>query len=209
MGRSWTFGQKLATGFAAVVLLNVLVTAAAIYALLSSTAAKDRVIEVNAKILIDAQKMQSTGLERVGADRGYLLTGDEKFLQLMQQHRQRFVEYLDGIRGQLTDRDRQQMVNAIGLASNAQSAAADRVNELRRSQKQLSPEAIKAFQEEVVSRNEDLNKAINDLVSVEERDLNDAKLVASKDAATAITLSVAFAALSVLVAAVLAFVLAR
>jgi CHASE3 domain sensor protein len=56
----WTFGQKLALGFGALVLLVIAVTAIAVYSLRNVVASKDRVIAVNTQNLIDAAKLQAT-----------------------------------------------------------------------------------------------------------------------------------------------------
>jgi len=60
MARSWTFGKKIAAGFAAVVVLSILISAIAAYALKTVVASKDRVIDVNARNLVDAEKLRAS-----------------------------------------------------------------------------------------------------------------------------------------------------
>lgn len=65
MARSWTFGEKVGGGFAGMVVLLILISAITVYALKTVVASKDRVIEINAQYLIDAEKLRGT-IERMG-----------------------------------------------------------------------------------------------------------------------------------------------
>jgi CHASE3 domain sensor protein len=90
MRRNWTFGRKLASGFALIVLLNLLTSAIAVYGLRTVISADDRVIHTNAKILTNARELESISLERVSANRGYLLSGDEQFRAILRDARGAF-----------------------------------------------------------------------------------------------------------------------
>ena len=76
MGRRWTFGEKLAMGFAATAILAMVMAAIAVYALNSVVASKDRVLAVNAQNLIDAARLQTAAARKAAAVRGYMLSGD-------------------------------------------------------------------------------------------------------------------------------------
>lgn len=202
MGRSWTFGQKLALGFAAMVALNLVVSAVAVYALRSVVTAKDRVITVDARKLIDAQKMETASLERIAASLGHLLTGDEVFLSELKLARQAFEQHYANIRDVSERREMISALDRIRVASVAQSAAADQIREQREADPDLT-HVVGAFQELVVDRNEALRQAITDFVTAQEQQLNDANDVASRAATAAIGAVVAFVLVSVATAAVL------
>src|SRR5690349_16007204 len=90
MTRSWTFGRKIAAGFGAVLALSMLISAIAAYALKVVVADKDRVIEVNAKRLIDAEVLRTLTERKGNASRGFVLTRDERFLEQLQTVRADF-----------------------------------------------------------------------------------------------------------------------
>jgi CHASE3 domain sensor protein len=91
MSRSWTFGQKIAAGFAAVVALAILLSGIATYALKAVVASKDRVIDVNAQNLVDAQRLRAAAERKGGAARGYFLTREALFLEQMSSARAEFA----------------------------------------------------------------------------------------------------------------------
>ena len=76
MGQIGSFGRKLALGFATVVLLAVVTGVVAIGSLRQTVAAKDRVLNVNARNLIDAEALDVAVEKKSSASRGLLLTGD-------------------------------------------------------------------------------------------------------------------------------------
>ncbi|HEY1111830.1 MAG TPA: hypothetical protein VGE76_24455, partial [Opitutaceae bacterium] len=76
-----TFGQKIASGFAAVVALAVIGAVVGVRAVSNVVLAKDRVLAENAASLISAAKFQA-GIEyKVAAARGFLLTAKDSYLQ--------------------------------------------------------------------------------------------------------------------------------
>src|SRR5258706_13141825 len=87
MARSWAFGKKIGAGFAAVVVLSMLISAIAVYALKTVVASKDHVLEVNAQNLVDAEKLRGATERKGGAVRGYLLTREERFLDQLKSAR--------------------------------------------------------------------------------------------------------------------------
>ncbi len=75
MGRSWTFGRKLALGFAVTAALAIVMAGIAVFALNRAVASKDRVIAVYAQNLIDAAKLQTAVARKAAGVRGYMLVG--------------------------------------------------------------------------------------------------------------------------------------
>src|ERR1039458_1002940 len=101
MGRRWTFGEKLAMGFAVTAMLAVVMAGIAVYALNRAVASKDRVISVNAQNLIDAAKLQTAAARKAAAVRGYMLSGNPKFLEQQGEARQLFFRTLEHMRPNL------------------------------------------------------------------------------------------------------------
>src|SRR5688500_6766866 len=81
MAGSWTVGQRIGAGFAAVVLLTVLTRGIAVYARKTTVAGKDRVIEVNAQNLINAERLRGAIEWKSASFRGYLLGREDRFLE--------------------------------------------------------------------------------------------------------------------------------
>jgi len=81
MNLRWTFGQKIAAGFAVVVTFTLINSFVNIRALRTVVADKDRVLADNAASLIDTAKFQGALEWKVAAVRGFLLAGKERYLQ--------------------------------------------------------------------------------------------------------------------------------
>jgi methyl-accepting chemotaxis protein len=98
MNRQWPFGRKVAVGFAVSVAVTVIVGAIASYALSQIAAAKDRVIEVNARSLLAAQELQTVIEQRISAMRGFLITREQRYVQEVDQGRDESRALLERLR---------------------------------------------------------------------------------------------------------------
>src|SRR5688500_7906535 len=94
MARRWTFGEKIGIGFAAVVTLAVSLGASAIYNLRGVVAAKDAVIEGEARRLIRSGELRVQIERKSSTGRGYLLTGEPRYLEELRQTRAELLETL-------------------------------------------------------------------------------------------------------------------
>src|SRR6266702_8932497 len=101
MGRSWTFGRKLALGFALTAALSIAMATIALYALNRAVASKDHVISVNSQNLTDAAKLQTAAARKASAVRGYLLSGDEQFLTMETTEHEEFLQILAKLKAQV------------------------------------------------------------------------------------------------------------
>jgi len=79
MTSTWTFGRTIAGGFAAVLVLNLLVGVIALVGMNRVVASKDQVINVDSRLEVRAEQLLATRNGRSAALRGYLLTGDNAF----------------------------------------------------------------------------------------------------------------------------------
>lgn len=208
MTRSWTFGQKIAAGFAAVVALAVLLGVIATYALRSVVASKDRVIEVNAGNLIDAERLRSAAERKGGAARGYFLTREAVFIEQMKSARAEFAAILTDLKAQLYTDEGRRLVNRVERAEADHQAALDQVISLRNTG--AAVDAVgRAFDEDVFPKREVLDQSLHAFVELEQRLLDDRKAAATAAASSATTALAVVSLVALLLAAVLALVLTR
>jgi CHASE3 domain sensor protein len=132
MARSWTFGQKIAAGFAGTITLLIIIGIIARLALRTVVATKDRVLEVNAQHLVDAERLRAIA-EREGASvHGYLLTREQRFLGQLDSARTAFAATMTPPKaGADTDEDRQ-LVEQIESSDVAYQATLEHLVALRK-----------------------------------------------------------------------------
>src|SRR3990170_8279395 len=98
MTRHWTFGQRIGAGFGVTVLLALAMGGIAVYALRTVVTTKDHLIDVNARLLTDAQELVAWRETKGSELRGFLLTRDDRFLTGMRAARARFAEVAERMR---------------------------------------------------------------------------------------------------------------
>jgi len=81
MNKASTFSFKIASSFAILVILTLIIAMLSIFALTKVVNSKDRVIDVNAQALIGAETLNSEAFQESAGLRGYILTGQPDFLQ--------------------------------------------------------------------------------------------------------------------------------
>ncbi len=208
MGGSWTFGQKVAGGFAVIVALAILVSAIAVYTLRSVVASKDRVIEVNAQSLVDAQRLLGTAERKGAAVRAYLLTREPRFLQHMDAPRADFSAAIARVKKFAnTDRERQ-LIQAMESAEAEYQTALDRVIALRKTDAAIDS-VSRAFDHDVVPKRKALDNAISAFTSLQRRLLAEGEEAATNTASSATAAVSAVALAALLLAIGMAIVLTR
>jgi methyl-accepting chemotaxis protein len=208
MARSWTFGKKIAAGFAAVVVLSIFISAIAVYALKIVVASKDRVLEVNAQNLVEAEKIRGTTERKGGALRGYLLTREERFLEQMKSARADFAAAITRLKAVANTDEDKRLVDQIERAEAEHQAALDRVVSFRKTDAAIDA-VSRAFDSEVLPKREALDQSISSFAALEQRLLDEGKKAATDTASSAATVmgTASFAAL--LLAIGIALVLTR
>lgn len=203
-----TFGQKIALGFTMVVALAVAIGMVAIYALRSTLASKDRVITVDAQLLIGAQRLDAATEAKMSAARGFLLTGEESFLDEMRQARSGFADTLERLRGVVYTSEGRRLLETIARIEADHQAAVERVITTRRGGAAL--EAVsRLFHEQVSPRREALVAGVNEFVEREERLLEEARALSTAKASSAVGFVIAMAITAVILAAIIAAGLGR
>jgi methyl-accepting chemotaxis protein len=212
MNRSWTFGKKIAAGFAAVIVLSILISAIAVYALKTVVASKDRVIEVNAQNLVLAEKLRGTIEGRSAAARGYLLTREERFLEQMKSARTDFATTITRLKTALHTDEGKRLIDLVERAEAEYQAASDRVIALRKTDAapDAAPDAVsRAFDSEVLPKREALDQSISSFAAQEQRLLDEGKKAATNTASSATTAVGTVSLAALLLAIGIALVLMR
>jgi methyl-accepting chemotaxis protein len=208
MFRNWTFGWRVAAGFIVTVILALVIGGVAVYALRSVVAAKDRVIDVNAQLLIDAHALRGWSEAKGGAARGFLLTGDDRHFSRMTEARVAFADTLARVRQNVHAGEVRSLTDAIERAEADHQQGLDSLITRRRAATSIDVLG-RAFDDQVIPKREQLDSSIRALLTTEERELQEAKLTATNRAAAAITLVSSIAVVIVLFSGAVAFTLTR
>jgi methyl-accepting chemotaxis protein len=208
MARHWTFGRKIAAGFAATVALAIAIGAVASLALRGVVASKDQVISVRVELRVDAEKLRAISERKISSARAFLLTRDEGFLEQMRRARAEFGETVERLRRSIGDDEGRRLLDTVQRSEAEHQSALDRVIESRRAG--AAVEAVgRAFDEQVLPKRELLEAGTASLLSREDRLLEDARQASSESAASAVRLVAAIAAVAALLAASIATLLTR
>jgi CHASE3 domain sensor protein len=209
MARNWTFGQKVGAGFAVTVVLTLAIGFLAVQALHGVVASKDRVITVNAQRLIDAQTLRGARESAAAAVRGFLLTGDTKHLDQLNESREQVVQLIERLRTSAVTDEGRRWVDSIERAEADHRQAIDRVIALRPATASPADPIARAFDEQVSPKRKKLDDAIDGLIAFEQQRLETERLEASVDADSAVSQVTAIAVVVVVVSILLALFLTR
>ncbi|HEX4492427.1 MAG TPA: methyl-accepting chemotaxis protein [Acidimicrobiia bacterium] len=207
MTRNLTFGRKIAAGFAAVVVITLVVDVVAVVTLKHVVSSKDRVINVNAK-RVDAADTVQTALANKAADtRGYLLTADSTYLDSLAQDRKAIDSTLASLRQSAT-RTEATLLATIVSDEQAHDAAIDRIVSARKSGTPLT-QVVQQWSRDVDPVRTKLHNDIDTFASNEQSSLVAARQASSNTASHASTLVELLALIGALLAAACAFLLTR
>lgn len=208
MGRHWTFGHRIGAGFAFTVLLAIATGGIAIYALRVVVDRKDRVIDVNAQLLIDAEALQTLIEQKAGAGRGFLLVREDRYLTDMREARVALTRIIERLRRNVVTEDGRRMLDEVARSEEAHQQALDEIIALGRSNP-ADGAIARAFDQRVRPTRELLDDAIRSFVAREQGLLQDAKQAATNASTSASTLLLVISLAVVLSAAASAFILTR
>jgi methyl-accepting chemotaxis protein len=204
----WTFGRKIAAGFAVVIALTIVVSVIAMLALQTVVASKDRVITVDSPLMIEATQMQTLRQTLTSGMRNFMLSNDPDDLQTLKDTRTSFDKALTALRNDAGNDESVRLVDAVQAAFAAYNDAVDGVAALRQSGATI-PAALAAYQAQVTPKGTVLSQTITDYLTRRQAVL-DASRQASSDVATLATrLVLVFAIAALVVAGLLALFLSR
>ncbi len=131
MGQRLTFGEKLAIGFAVTAILAMVMAGIAVYSLNRVVTSKDRVLAVYAQNLIDAARLQTAAARKAAAVRGYMLSGDPRFLEQQSEARQLFFRTLEHMKPNLFTPEGKAMIREVEEIEAQHQVLVDKANAMR------------------------------------------------------------------------------
>jgi len=209
MTRHWTFGQRLAAGFAVTVVLAVAIGMVSVYALRTVVESKDQVINVDALQLTDTQSLWASLERKVATFRGFLLTREDRLLSEMNEARREFLAILDRLKSNARSEEGRSLVEAIGRAEAEHQRALDDVIALRRRTPVAADPVAQAFEEQVLPKRQETDARIGAYLSRQERRMEEARDASTETASASINLTIVIAIVVVLFATLTAVLLTR
>jgi methyl-accepting chemotaxis protein len=207
MMRNWTFGRRIAAGFAVTVVLIVAVGVMAVISLNSVVSSKDRVINVNAHLLDVAETLSSSVSDKQAVNRAFLLTGDQKYLHQLTAAGQAIQAGLNTLQEGVDNAAQQKLIAVIRQDDTSWGQAVDADIAVRQQTSSLA--AIDSAFNSPATSSAKLNSDIATFVRAGNQSLASARQASTNTATTAVVLIVVIAVLAVLIAIALAFLLTR
>ncbi|MBI1943735.1 MAG: CHASE3 domain-containing protein [Betaproteobacteria bacterium] len=208
MGKNWTFGQKLGSGFAVMIAFAILIGGVAAYALRATVESKDRVITHDAQIVIEAERLQTNSEVKGSALRGYLIAREQRSLDLLRVARGEFTASIARLQSLADADEERRLLSAIERASESDRQVVDDILALARTE--TRPEVIeREFEDKLFPARDRLRDSIRSLVTHEQRLLEQGKQAATDAATRAVILLSVMTVLAVRFAIAVAVVLTR
>jgi len=208
MNKNWTFGQKLAGGYAVMVMFAIIMSAVSVYALRAAVTSKDKVISTNAQILLDAERMDSDMEKMVSTVRGYVLLPEERFLTRLRTAREEFAVTQARLKSAVYTDEARRMLEAVERSAGEYRQTSDQLITLARAQ--AKTEIITRFlDDKMLPLRDQFTEHIRAFVAYEEKHLAEAKQESTDIATNAVTTVLTMAAVTILFAFVVAILLAQ
>jgi methyl-accepting chemotaxis protein len=204
----WTFGRKIAAGFALVVFFAVVIGVIAALALENVVASKDRVITVDGPLLVKATQMQTLRQQLTSSFRNFLLSNDPEDLKTLQDVRKNFTDILTTLKQDAVSDTGVELVNAIETAFGAHTTAVDSVIAVRQSGADI-PAVLQAYDAQVTPPGMELSARITDYMTHRQGTLDAARQASSDTAAFVQNLILVVALAAVVAAALVAYYIVR
>ncbi|HEX3660397.1 MAG TPA: methyl-accepting chemotaxis protein [Acidobacteriaceae bacterium] len=203
-----TFSRKLAYSFAVVVLLAVAAALISSYANSRVVAAKDHVIEVNARALASAEQLDAALYARSAAIRGYLLTGSQQFLNRIDTSNTGFSTTIGDLQRILQDPNARASIDQIQQSDSDFRTQLQR--EIQMKQQGASMQQLGQYMLENAQPARSREESLVDQFSVFERhDLDEGQRAATELAGTYRLVVIAITVLVIVLALILGALLSR
>lgn len=208
MKQTWTFGRKLAAGYAIMVLFVLVISALAVSALRGAIASQERVISVNAQLLLDAERLHTITESMLGTARGYVISPEERFLTGLRGAREEFARISARLRNVIYTDEGRRLLESVEAGQREYLRNADQVMALAAGH--ARPEVIvRAFDEKMLPARERLDELVRAFVGREERLLQEARREAAQSSERAMLAVAGMAGLMAACAVLLAVLIAR
>jgi methyl-accepting chemotaxis protein len=131
--RSRSFGEQIAQSLAGIAMLAVAANIVGIFALRTVVDSKDRVVDVNAQMLIDIEAARVQRERRAKAVRSFVIAPRESFVEDMGDAQDSLLERLDDLRARATSDDERRLIDRVARANDVMHRAWLGLVELKRS----------------------------------------------------------------------------
>ena len=205
---SWTFGKRIAAGFAVTIVLAIAVGVVAIFALRSVVASKDGVIDGIGRRLVDTKELQALIEAKGSESRGFLLVRDDRLLTDMRAARAELTQIAERLRQNITHPEGRRLLEEIVRIEEAHQRALEQVIQLRRTDAPIEAVA-RQFDQQVIPLREQLDNAVRPFVAFEEQLLKNATAESTATATNAIALVTTLTVVLIILAVITAFILTR
>lgn len=206
MGRTLTFGQRIAASFAAIVVLTLIIGSIAIYALRSVVSEKDAIVTLYGRNLIDSSKMHAQMEKIISQNRGFFLTREQRFLEIGNEAVAEFNRLVSVVKANVRTPEELQNLDKIDRAA---ATYVDVITRAQQAAEQSTTENPndRQFEEEGIPLAREVRAALEDFIQLEERLMSEATNRSTAYSSWMQTLMLSIAAISVIVAIALAFLL--
>ena len=209
MAGSWTIGRKITAGFAVSFALTLGIGGVAVWGLSSVVAAKDHALNVNAALLVDAERYQGAFDRKASSVRGFLLTKDPAFLAELRGERETMKGLASRLKLMAVTEEGRRLLETAERGEAAHQKAVEKMLEMKRPDGSLSEGALRYFGEEVTPLRDPVETSLKTFVAREEQLLARARDDASTVARRAVAGTAILAFLAALIAAAAATLLVR
>ncbi|MDC8758555.1 HAMP domain-containing methyl-accepting chemotaxis protein [Janthinobacterium fluminis] len=208
MTRTWTFSQKLVAGYAVMVAFVLLISGVAVYALRSAVSSQERVINVNAQLLLDTERVHTSSERIVATVRGYVIAPDPDLTAQLRVARAEFTQTMARLRATVYTGEGRRLLEAIDADHVEYMRNADEIMALAAAR--AKPELIaRAFDQKMLPLRDSLDKNMRAFIAREERLLAEARQQAGATSDNAILAMSLLAAVMVGFALLVAVLMAR
>jgi methyl-accepting chemotaxis protein len=207
MDRRFTFSQKLAVGFSAVVLLALAVAVVAILALRQVVASKDEVINVDARRTVLAERMNALSFRKANDARGFLMTRDPRYLDALRATRAEMRTVIERLRAEVQEDEEKLLIAQVDEAEDAHHRSVEAI--IAKSEDASMQQSGAWIEKEVKPLRERLNDVVTRFLAVEQRHLDQGRQASTDAANRAILVVVVLAVVGAALAAFLSLFFAR
>ena len=208
MARQWTFGRKIAFGFATSVALTIIIGLVAVVALRNVVSSKDLVIQRDASLLHHAERLRGWSERKSSSLRAFLISRQDRFLEQVREARRGIATSLEQLKRGVHTAEETNTVRRIERAEAEHQKQADAVVAMRRTDATL--ESVEAFfEQEVMPKREELDNLVDSVVAQAAKVLEEGRTASTETASSAISLVVAMTVVVSLFSIGMAIVLTR
>ena len=164
MAQPWTFGRKIGGGFVAVITLTVVIGVVGVVGLRDVVSSKDQVINVNSRMLIEAQYLTSAVERKFAALRRFFFAGDERMAEQMRAAQQDIRDRIAALRELDQGTETRQLLDAIAHSEAEQKGPVEHLFAMKRAIA-ANEGLIHAFDQEAAPRRDEIEALVKTFVA--------------------------------------------